>query len=51
MIDFRCREALGQHVESQEQIQTIEFSPDGKLMAVGSHVQFNIMYIIIIIVH
>lgn len=36
IFDALTREALAQHVDGQEPIQTIEFSPDGKLMAVGS---------------
>lgn len=36
IFDSLTREALAQHIDGQEAIQTIEFSPDGKLMAVGS---------------
>lgn len=36
IFDALTREALAQHTDGQEPIQTIDFSPDGKLMAVGS---------------
>lgn len=36
IFDALTREALTQHIDGQEAIQTIDFSPDGKLMAIGS---------------
>lgn len=44
IFDALTREALAQHVDGQEAIQTIEFSPDGKLMAVGSRDNYIYIY-------
>lgn len=34
--DSQTREQLGEHVDGQEPIQAVKFSPDGKLLALGS---------------
>lgn len=37
VFDTQTRDMLTQHTDGQEPISTIEFSPDGKLLAIGSH--------------
>lgn len=37
VFDTQTRDMLAQHTDGQEPISTIEFSPDGKLLAIGSH--------------
>lgn len=36
LVDILTREIFGQYIDGQEPIQTIKFSPDGNLLAIGS---------------
>lgn len=36
IFDTQSRDLLGKHVDGSEPIQTIQFSPDGAMVALGS---------------
>lgn len=43
IFDTMTRELLGQHVDGNEPIQVIQFSPDGSMLALGS--RDNLIYV------
>jgi echinoderm microtubule-associated protein-like 1/2 len=44
VFDTMTRELLAQYVESSEAVQTIQFSPDGALLAIGSRDNYVYIY-------